>query len=267
MSALLQLRDLWFAYRGQGVLRGIDLQVEQGEIVSLLGPNGSGKTTLLKLILGLLSPQKGSIDIFGRPLTAYPRQELAKKIAYVPQVHREAFAYSVEEVVLMGRMPHHSLFSRYSRKDREIAEAAMARLNLFHLRHAPYTEVSGGERQMTLIARALAQGAEVFIMDEPVNGLDYGNQLRLLHDIIRLAGDGLTFVMTTHYPDHALMTASRVVLLKEGRIVGQGPPHETITSETLDLLYRIKVKVLPIANDHGCGMVCVPATGACGVVR
>lgn len=257
MSTLIQALAVSFAYQSRKVLHEVSLNLQQGEIVSLLGPNGSGKTTLLKILLGLLRPHSGFVHFEGRLLQNYPRNELAKRIAYVPQVHREAFAYTVEEVVLMGRMPYHAFFSTYSARDREIAEAAMARLDILGLKGRPYTEVSGGERQLTLIARALAQGAGVFIMDEPVNGLDYGNQMRLLNDINGLAKEGLTFIMTTHFPDHALMTADRVILFKEGSVIGDGAPEATITRETLHTLYRIDVNVAAIGHT-GAGRVCVP---------
>ena len=257
---LLEVSGVGFSYFGRKVLHDISLDFKQGEIVSLLGPNGSGKTTLLKILLGLLTPQSGSVYFEGRLLKSYAGNDLAKRIAYVPQTHREAFAYTVEDVVLMGRMPYHSFFSTYSAGDREIAEAAMLRLDILALKDRAYTEISGGERQLTLIARSLAQGAGVFIMDEPVNGLDYGNQMRLLHDISGLAKDGLTFIMTTHFPDHALMTADRVILCKEGRVIADGTPEATITRETLQILYRIDVNVVSMPT----GRFCMPAWAMCG---
>lgn len=258
MTALLEASHVSFAYLGRKVLHDISLTFRQGEIVSLLGPNGSGKTTLLKILLGLLTPQSGSVHFHGCHLKTYPSNELAKEIAYVPQTHREAFAYTVEDVVLMGRMPYHSFFSTYSSKDREIAEAAMLRLDILALRDRAYTEISGGERQLALIARALTQGAGVFIMDEPVNGLDYGNQMRLLQDINGLAKDGLTFIMTTHFPDHALMTADRVILCKEGQILADGTPETTITRETLQALYHIDVNVVAMPGNGSTGRFCMP---------
>ena len=258
MTALLKVANIDFSYFGRKVLHDITLDFKPGEIVSLLGPNGSGKTTLLKILLGLLTPQSGTVHFEGRSLQSYPSNELAKRIAYVPQTHREAFAYTVLDVVLMGRMPYHSFFSTYSAEDREIAEAAMARLNILALKDRAYTEISGGERQLALIARSLAQGAGVFIMDEPVNGLDYGNQMRLLHDINGLARDGLTFIMTTHFPDHALMTADRVILFKEGRVIADGAPQATITRDTLQTLYRIEVNVVAMPGSGCTGSFCVP---------
>nr|WP_321465456.1 ABC transporter ATP-binding protein [uncultured Desulfobulbus sp.] len=259
MTSLLETRDLCFSYGDRPIFTDVNLRFNSGEVVSLLGPNGSGKTTLLKTLLGLLRPQRGTVFFEGRPLQGYNRNELAKRIAYVPQVHREAFAYSVEDVVLMGRMPYHGLFSTYSTQDREIADAAMARLDILRLKKRAYTEISGGERQLTMIARSIAQGAEVFVMDEPVNGLDYGNQMRLLADINSLAGDGFTFIMTTHFPDHALMTANRVILFNNGTIVDDGLPQTVINRDSLRDLYRIEVNVAAIPGAKGRGRVCVPA--------
>ena len=173
----------------------------------------------------------------------------------MPQVHRDAFTYAVEDVVLMGRMVYRSLFSNYSQEDRRVAEKAMTRMGIAHLHNRSYTEISGGERQLTLIARAMAQGAKVFIMDEPVNGLDYGNQVRLLAGIRALALEGYTFIITTHFPDHALHTADRAILLKDGKVVADGPPHTTITHKTIYTLYKVDVDVVSV---NGGGTVCMP---------
>jgi iron complex transport system ATP-binding protein len=259
MSTLIQVLGVSFAYRGRTVLHDISLDFRAGEVVSLLGPNGSGKTTLLKLLLGLLVPPTGLVHFEGRLLHSYPRTALAKRMAYVPQVHREAFAYTVEEVVLMGRMPYHSFFSTSTAQDRALAEGAMTKVGILPLRNRPYTEISGGERQLTLIARALAQGADVFVMDEPVNGLDFGNQMRLLNDINTLAQEGLTFIMTTHFPDHALLTADRVIMLKEGATLADGAPATVMTTEALRTLYRVEVEVITLPGRKGAVRVCVPS--------
>lgn len=259
MSALIQTLGVSFAYRKRQVLHDITLDFRTGEVVSLLGPNGSGKTTLLKILLGLLVPQGGFVHFKDRVLHSYPRNELAKLIAYVPQIHREAFAYTVEEVVLMGRMPYHGFFQIYSRYDRAIAQAAMDKVGILSLRNQPYTQISGGERQLTLIARALTQGAGIFIMDEPVNGLDYGNQMRLLNDINELAKEGLTFIMTTHFPDHALLTADRVILIKEGTVLADGPPDTVVSTETLQALYRVDVDVVSIPRPARTLRLCIPS--------
>ena len=144
----------------------------------------------------------------------------------------------------MGRMPHTSFFSRYGEKDHAIVHDALKRLEIAHLENRPYTQISGGERQLTLIARALAQGARIFVMDEPSNNLDYGNQIRLLERIGRLANDGYTFLFSTHHPDHAMAIADRVVMMKKGKIVRDGAPQATITAGTLAELYGVSSQLL-----------------------
>ncbi|MCC6141658.1 MAG: ABC transporter ATP-binding protein [Nitrospira sp.] len=255
MTAVLDARDVSFGYGGAPILEGISLSLKKAEVVTLLGPNGSGKSTLLKVLLGIHRCRSGEVRLDGRPLRALAPVDIAKRMAYVPQSHSLSFAYSVFDVVLMGRVMHRSLWSSYSREDRLHAENALERLRIAHLAHRPYTEISGGERQLALIARALAQGADILIMDEPVSGLDYGNQVRLLEQIALLASDGLTFLKTTHFPDHALLIADRVVLLKQGRIVGDGHPQQVVTQDNVRRLYEVAVDIVSIRDGYRC---CVP---------
>jgi len=244
-----------FAYNGTVVLDRVSLEVGKGEIVSILGPNGSGKTTLLKLILGLYKPWKGEVILEGRSVKNLSSRELARSIAYVPQVHRMAFSFRMLDVVMMGRIPHKPLFFRYSKQDENLAESAMDRMGILHLKERPYTAVSGGERQLCLIARALTQGAHTFVMDEPVSGLDYGNQVRLLSIVRSLAQEGYTFIQTTHFPDHVLWMAGRVLMLKGGEVVAQGPALEAVTSTSLSSLYHLEMEVARTT----CGVrVCIP---------
>lgn len=254
-SPLIQVDHLTYGYTQEPVLKNISASFAPGEVVSLLGPNGSGKTTLLKFLLGLRRPWSGQVQLDGRAISDFSPRQLARRIAYVPQVHRLSFGYRVMDVVLMGRMPHKPLFFNYDKRDARIALQAMARLGIGHLKERSYTEISGGERQLTLIARALAQGAEIFVMDEPVNGLDYGNQIRLLARIADLAGNGFTFIKTTHFPDHALWVADRVVMLKAGRIVADGPAAEVVNTSNLHQLYQIPVDVV---SQNGGMRICLP---------
>lgn len=252
---LLAAEGVSFAYGRAPVLTDVSLAVRAGEIVALLGPNGSGKTTLLKLVLGLLRPQAGRVCLGGADISGLPAKQFARRVAYVPQMHRLTFAYRVLEVVLMGRMPHKPFFFTYDRRDREIANNALERLGIAHLAQRPYTAISGGERQLTLIARALAQDAEVFVMDEPANGLDYGNQIRLLEKLNSLAANGCTFIKTTHFPDHALWVSDRVLLLKHGRLIGDGPAAAVINPENLLRLYGCRIMVEDLATG---GRICMP---------
>lgn len=242
MSPLtLNARHIRHAYHGKTVLHDANLELAPGQVVSLLGANGAGKSTLLRIFLGLLPPQGGEVCLAGRPLGDYPRRELARHLAYVPQVHATPFPYSVRQVVLMGRLPATGMFAAPSRPDQAIAEQAMARLGISHLAERPYTEISGGERQMAMIARALAQGSRLLILDEPATGLDYGNQIALLDLLRGLAADGYGILKTTHHPDHVLASSDRVAVLKDGHIIANGPPEEVMSGALLSELYGVAI--------------------------
>lgn len=253
----LSAKSIHFGYGSHAVLHDVSLTVNHGEVFSLLGPNGSGKTSLLKVFLGLLRPKSGTVLVEGKSVNAISPRELARRVAYVPQLHRMAFAYRVLDVVLMGRMAHSGLFGRLRKEDTGIAQNALERLGIGHLAEKSYAAISGGERQLTLIARALTQGAKTLIMDEPLNGLDYGNQIRVLEGITQLASTGYTFLKTTHFPDHALWMASRVALLRQGRIVAAGPPAEIMTSRMLSELYQADISLVPVGADL---RTCLPSS-------
>lgn len=218
----LQTRGLAIGYRHHAVGEGIDLALDAGEVLCLLGPNGSGKTTLFRTLLGLLPPLHGEVCIDGRALGEWLRIDLARRLSYVPQGHAGLFAFTVEEVVLMGRTARIGRFAMPSAHDREVSRQALAVLGIERLAERVYTEVSGGERQLALIARALAQEAGILILDEPTASLDFGNQLRVLDHVAALKDRGLAVLMSTHQPEHALRVADRIAFLKGGRIVAQG---------------------------------------------
>jgi iron complex transport system ATP-binding protein len=251
----ITVKGVSFGYTKKTVLRDIDLDIASGEIVTLLGPNGCGKSTLIKLMLGLYRPGQGSIHLDGVDISRLDSKTIARMIAYVPQIHRSSFPYTVMDIVLMGRIPHKTFFFRYSKKDIDIAGDAMGRLSISHLAERPYTELSGGERQLAVVARAIAQGAKTLIMDEPATGLDYGNQLRLLEEIIRLSREGYTFIKSTHSPEHALWVADRAVMIKNGAIMADGKCDHIINSENLFHLYNARVNVMWINNAF---QICVP---------
>lgn len=254
--AILRADTLHFAYQNQKpILQGVSFTLESGHILSLLGPNGSGKSTLMKLLLGLLKPSAGTVFIEQQPLSTLSPQQIARKIAYVPQVQPLSFAYRVLDVVVMGRMAHKSFFSPYSAADYALAETALEKLGILALRDKIYTRISGGERQLVLIARAMTQGAQIFIMDEPVNGLDYGNQIRLLETIQKLAQNGYAFIQSTHFPDHALWLGGQVLALQRGQTVYQGSTQQTITPNTLKILYDIEVEMHNLDNGK---QICMP---------
>jgi len=258
-SLELLAQELHFAYPGRDVLRGVTLTVRPGEVVSLLGANGSGKTTLLRLLLGLSKPKSGRVSLNGKLLRHYPRRELAQYLAYVPQTHVTPFPYTVREIVVLGRLPHTGLVRSPTRRDHRVAMGMLDRLGIADLAELPYTEISGGERQLALIARALAQGARILIMDEPVSNLDYGNQLRFLGLLRSLAADGYAIIKATHHPEHTLLASTRVALLHHGAIVLDGPPAEVVTPSTIELIYQVEVSAIHAPNGeaiafHPCEM-------------
>ncbi len=180
-------RDLTIGYSDRVVGRGLDVALEQGEVLALLGPNGGGKTTLLKTLLGILAPKAGEVAIGSRSLTTIPLRERARLLAYVPQVHVPTFAFTVESVVLMGRTAHGNLFSRPSARDRAVAERVLGQFGIAQLAPRPYTMISGGERQLVLLARALAQEPQFVVLDEPTASLDFGNQGKVMREMRALA--------------------------------------------------------------------------------
>jgi iron complex transport system ATP-binding protein len=243
MTALYELQNVQVAYHGRAALRELSLTIAEGGVTALLGPNGSGKTTLLKLLLGLLAPASGTVRFRGRDLARISRRDLARHVAYLPQNHRPVFPYTVEEVAMLGHLPRRGLLAPFTREDRQQGQACLDALGLSALAKRPYTEISGGERQLTLLARAMVQGAAVHILDEPESALDFGNQQRLLGRLAALAGEGRTCIFSTHMPDHALAVADRVVLLTAGTILAAGETASVITAEHLAALYAIPVRL------------------------
>ncbi|THF62586.1 ABC transporter ATP-binding protein [Pseudothauera rhizosphaerae] len=237
-------RDIHFAYRGRPVLTGASLALSAGELVCLLGSNGAGKSTLLRILLGLQRPGRGAVTVDGEPLAGWQRRQLARLVAYVPQVHVAPFPYTVRQVALMGRLPATGLLKAPGAADRACVQGILEHLGIAHLAERAYTEISGGERQLTLIARALAQEARLLVMDEPLAGLDYGNQVRLLDRLERLAEEGYGVLMTTHDPNQPLTGCQRVALLVDGRITADGHPGEVLTAAAIHLLYGVHVELL-----------------------
>lgn len=255
----LRVELLSYAYRaGNWVLNGVSLESRAGEVLFLLGPNGSGKTTLVECLAGLRRPQAGRATVDGQDIHGLPHRLRARLIAYVPQLHRPVFGYRVLDVVTMGRAPYLGLASRPGRDDVRTALAALESVGLGGVDHRPYSELSGGELRLVLIARALAQGAQFILLDEPDAHLDPGNQHRVLELAGRLAGTGRGLVITSHNPNAALAYGDRVALLKGGRVAGQGHPQGVLTPEVLQRAYGLRFVLLRGETGE---LALVPAQG------
>lgn len=248
---LIDAKNISFSYQKKEILQNIDFKLYKGDILSLVGKNGCGKTTLLKILLGILKAE-GNIKIFSKNINEYKNKELAKLISYVPQTHQIPFDYTVFDVVLMGRLAHINLFSNYSQNDKDIALKNIEKVGILHLKDNIYSQISGGERQLTFIARALTQNAKIIFMDEPVTGLDYGNQLKLLKFLKELSKEGYTFVKTTHYPDHALYASNKVLMLKDGKVLDYGTVEEKLTAQNIKNLYDVDVDIISKENYKFC---------------
>ena len=253
---MLAVESLAFGYPQRTVGRDVSFTLDAGEVMCVLGPNGSGKTTLLRTLLGLLPPHAGQILFHRKSLFSLSRAEIARAAGYVPQAHQPYFAYSVRDMVLMGRSAHLGTFSMPGAHDREVAARVLESLGISPLADRPVTEISAGERQLALVARALAQEPRLLVMDEPTASLDFGNQVRVLERIAALAGGGIPILFSTHDPDHAFVAAQRALLLAEGRVLALGTPREVIRADTLERLYRVAVQVVPL---EGGGHTCLPA--------
>lgn len=258
---MLSVEQLHFRYRfAQPVLNNISFILEQGQTLALLGPNGTGKTTLLRCLLGLNRAKYGHICVDQQVISSLSFRQRARLIAYVPQASALTFPYSVREVVLMGRLSHQGFGKAPNASDQDIVEQALISMGVEHLADKLIQQLSGGEKQLVLIARAIAQQARLLILDEPTASLDFANQVRVLKLISQLSSQGHTVLMTTHQPDHALAVADQVVLLKNGHVFRQGCTHEVVTSENLSLLYEtpIAVTATQMMSTGKSASVCVP---------
>ncbi len=253
---MIEVEGLTFQHQGARapVLRNIAFQAAPGEITSILGPNGSGKTTLFQCLLGVWKLREGEVRLSGEPISCLKRVEIAKRLSAVPQEHDPPFPYSCFDIVLMGRTAHVGVFSSPSSRDRALSEDAMKALGIDHLASRPYTRVSGGERQMVLIARCLAQDAPAMLLDEPTAHLDFRNQITILKSVRQIVREkGLVALMNLHDPNMALLFSDKVLLLKDGTLVSQGEPFEVITRESLLEVYGLEVEFIA---ENGYRMIC-----------
>ena len=258
-EALLQVKDLHVGYGDVEIVHGASFTASRGEFVCIIGANGCGKTTTLKCMLGLLPHTSGSVTVAGRDTLRMAEKERARHFAYIPQAHTPPFPFSVADVVILGRTPYVNSLARVTREDKRIAYEAMALLGIEGLAGRIYTELSGGQQQLVLIARALAQQTDVLVMDEPTASLDFGNQQMVLSQMKKLTRSGTSVIMVTHDPDHALFCADKVVVMHEGRVIAEGAPDDVMTDECLHTIYGTAARIVPVELEPGLQVkVCVP---------
>lgn len=247
-SPIISLDRLRFSYDDApaDVLNDLSLDIPAGAITAILGPNGAGKTTLLHLILGLLKPHSGQVQIEGRPQASYNRAELSQRIGLVLQAEHTPFNFSVFEYVLLGRTPYLGMLNLPSEQDYQLARQSLDALALGPLTHRPITELSGGERQMVMLARAIAQQTPILLLDEPTAHLDLSNKGRFLQMLRTLAGQGVTIIFTTHEPEVAVAVANYLVLMRTGRVLDSGPLAHLLTAEKLSATYGVPIRVAQV---------------------
>lgn len=264
----LIVRDAAIGYPHTEPLQShINLSVEGGEVCCILGPNGCGKSTLIKSILGMNPLKAGSILFDGEDMTRWSAKKLSERVAYVAQKHTQPFPFLVKEVVMLGRTGKISaLGGQPSRKDRNIVENVLEEMSIRHLRDVPYVDISGGELQLVMFARALAQEPSMLILDEPTAALDYGNAVRVIEKIRQLADSGYGVMMVTHNPDHAFMTRANVALFMRKKPMVFGSAYDVINRSNIQDAYGVNVKLVEFTHDNQEIMrTCAPEFGGAGV--
>ncbi|MFZ0488575.1 MAG: ABC transporter ATP-binding protein [Arenicellales bacterium] len=251
----LRAHGLSIGYGTTLVASDIELEVSAGEVNCLLGPNGSGKTTLFKTVIGLIPALGGEVTIDGAVLASMSVRQIASHISYVPQQHTPPFPFRVRDVVIMGRQARKGLLSAPDAEDRSRTTEVLRQLGIGNLADADYSRISGGQRQMVLIARALVQDTGILVLDEPTASLDYGNQVRIIGEIARLAREGYGIVLSTHNPDHAFAVADKVMLMHDGGIVASGTPADVLVVDRLSAVYGVPMNIRRLDGQL---TVCVP---------
>lgn len=245
---LLRAVDLTYSYGDRDVLGGVSVGVTRGQVTGVLGPNGSGKTTLVRCLMGFLPPKSGQVTLGGRDLATWPRRELARQIAVVPQAMPTDFPLRVRELVLLGRIPH--LPARglgfESARDREATEAALAAASITELADRPLHQLSGGEVRRAFVARALAQDTPYLLLDEPTSGLDLRHQLGILDLLRRRARNGGAILAVMHDLNLAAAHCDRLIVLKDGRVAADGPPGAALDPRILSDVYGVDLRAVSV---------------------
>ena len=252
----IEISHLSFSYGRHEVLHDISLSIPDTTLVNVLGPNGVGKSTLFRCILCLNDSYEGTITVNGQDLRRLSIRERARLISYIPQSHAAVYNYEVLDVVLMSTGTDLRLFNNPGRAHVARAMAALEKIGIEHLAHRPFTEISGGEQQMVLIARALAQDAKTIVMDEPTSALDYGNTVRVLSCVRQLAREGMSIIQSTHQPDQAFLYADKTLVIYDGRVRAFGDPKDVITADLISDIYGVDVEINSLYGDKV--RVCVP---------
>lgn len=257
---ILELRDVSCGYTPDNpLIKNITFTLKEGDICALLGPNGVGKTTLFKTILNLIPTLSGQVCINGDNIAKWTAKKRAKYMAYVAQAHVPSFPYLVKDIAMLGRMGQMGSFSQPSKKDYEVVEQVLEDVGIRYLRDEPYTEISGGERQLLMIAKALAQQPQILIMDEPTANLDYGNMILVMKCIRKLAEKGICVIFTTHMPDQAFMCQAKTAMLFREAPLVFGEANRVITEKNLDMAYHTDIQILEVIDKNGKPMkVCMP---------
>ena len=259
-GSLVDVHDVSFAYPNHNqVLHNVTFTVEPGELITLLGPNGAGKSTLLNCIMNLLTPQSGEIFLQGERNTKMERRAIAQMVAYVQQTVNVTFGYSVRDYTVMGRTPFLKMYVPPSEADYAIVDEALEKLGISHLSQRVYSELSGGQRQLVDVARAIVQQPKLILFDEPTSALDYGNQIKVLKMVNELSReDGFAAIMTTHNPDHPILLNSSVCLLARDGRLRKGTVDEIMQEDILDEVYQAKLIIRDVA-DAGRRVCMTPA--------
>ncbi len=254
-NKLFEVKNISFDYDGEVIFSDISFSIERGDVLCILGPNGTGKTTLIKCLNGLNEINSGEILINGEDIRALSFRQISKHVGYIPQSHVPSFPFKVFDVVLMGRAPYLNLTDSPKEEDRKIALDALKTLGIEDLKDKEYTNLSGGERQLVFLARVLCQKPDILILDEPTSHLDFGNQIKLLEIIDNLARAGLSIIMSSHFPDHAFLSSTKVAIMKNKKFIDFGTPDDVVTEENLKRAYSIDVKLMELDDKR---KVCVP---------
>jgi len=253
----LEVNKATFSYKkGCPVFKDISFAVNPGEIFCLLGPNGAGKSTLLNCIGSLCDLESGAITLDGKDISSMNRMEIARRVGYIPQFHNPVFPYLVFDFVLMGRTPYIGAFSSPKTRDMELTQKAIEAVGISHMSKKHYNEISGGERQLVMFAKVLAQEPDIILLDEPTSHLDFGNQLKVLGLIESLAKSGFSIIMTSHFPDHAFLISSKVGLMKDKSFVDVGVAEDVLTEENMRHAFNIDAKIVYI--EQAKRKVCIP---------